>query len=103
MGRCQIGVRVGGMARRSRRLTAQDLSDEISVTSKAASVCRSYYPNPSGALANCLRDVVNQTVRRIPRYASVGTPAQRQQLKDLAVKLELDAGNILHKARTGRR
>lgn len=90
------------MARR-RRLTTQDLQDEIGVTEKAARVCRTYYPNPSGALANCLHDVVNQTVRRIPRYASVGTPAQRQQLKDLAVKLELDAGSILYKARTGRR
>lgn len=88
--------------KRRRKLTAQDLNGEISVTDKAARVCRSYYPNPSGALANCLMDIVNQTVRRIPRYAAVGTAEQRDRLRDLAVKIELDAGNILHKARQRR-
>lgn len=101
LGACQIGVRVLGMARR-RRLTTQDLQDEITVTGKAASACRFSWPNPSASLAECLASIARQTERRIPRYASVGTASLRQQLQDAASKVRQDADNVMRKSRAGR-
>ena len=56
------------------------LADEITVTKKAVSVCQGYYQNPSGGLAQCLIDLVNQGRRALPR--AVGTAEQRTQFRE---------------------
>lgn len=89
------------MARR-RKLTTQDLQDEITVSGKAASACRFYWPNPSGALAECLAGIARQTERRIPRYASVGTAVLRIELQETAARIRKDADTVMRKARQGR-
>ena len=79
----------------------QDLKDEITLNEKSRHVCRGYYQDPSGGLAECLSSIARQAARRIPKYAAIGTAALRQQLQESAEKVRLDAENVLRKARRG--